>query len=340
MKTLKTTYEETFNKPLHDYIIYEKKRSFPIRLLFVTLIVVAIWSAYFMDLLIHIDFDFWNEVEITLGVASILVIGITLLSLKFRKREKVLVTKDALLHKRNRKVSVIVYDDLVTVTKPEHDALVLETKGLKRRIQLKGYPKNIETLDKLFKARGFLQGDAFNHEIHFTNDRVDIEAVVEELDVNTEYIISRFKSKYRYLNIDYIDELSFYNVQVEKMQLTDKKHATLFTTHLDVKQNHPENTKFKAQKTDAAMITFTNIDALEIKPSNQAAKKVKQTIPSLRNILKNAIIFDTNIQKKNGHYKIILTVEQAVSEYHVIFVFDEVVTGWNALEEDAWFVNK
>jgi len=338
MKTLKQSYEETLKKPLLDYILYEKKRTFPLRLLFAGGLIVFLWVSFYLDLLVDIDIAYeWLHV---LGLSSVLITLFTLITLKFRKKESILVTKDALLLKRNRKVSILLYEELVAVTKPEHDALVIETKSLKKRIQLKGYPKNIETLDKLFKARGFLQGDAFNHEIHFTNDRIDVETVVEELDESTEYILERFKAKYRYLNIDYLDELSFYNVQVNRMQLTDKKHITLFTTHLDVKQNHPENTKFKAQKTDEAMITFTHMTDLEIKPSNQAAKAVKQTIPALRNILKNAVIFDTNIQKKSGYYIFIMTIEQAVSEYHVTFKFEEVVTGWNALEEDAWFVNK
>ncbi|MFU8786232.1 MAG: hypothetical protein ACNA7U_03215, partial [Candidatus Izemoplasmataceae bacterium] len=160
------------------------------------------------------------------------------------------------------------------------------------------------------------------------------------MNQDTSHLFEKYINKYNFLTPGFFEEIIFYNNQISRIQLTEAKHVVFYLSHLDIKPNHPENTKFKAQKTDEAIVIFENVqdvEVLNISGENDRETILGINIQTLRDTTKNAIIFEAETKEHEAGLHIEFIMSHGVKKQRVRFAFTEVIVGWNKLVENSWF---
>ncbi len=342
MSKIKVTYFDLFKEPLENYKIIRplKKVNGQAYALLILFFIVTIWFLI----------GFFNIVtlpeEYTLDIVPYIIAGLVLLLgpiiyIVFYSRKILVFTERALFKQIHlSKYSVIPFDKVEKVATDHEKQLLMVTKDDKMKILLKHYSDELNPLMELLKYRGFFKGDPQPYEIVFEDDKVVIREVEEEMDEDTTMLFEKYIQKYAYLTPGFTDDIIFYNTQADRVQLTEGKHIIFYLTHIDVKPTHPENTHFKAQKSDDAIVIFENISDIKVKligEEGEGTKLVGDTIQSLRETSKKAIIFDATIREEDDYYRIEFTMSQEVKKHRVSFLYTQVIVGWNKLVEDSWF---
>ncbi len=340
MINLKEVYQTETGIKVNDYYIYNRRKNYPILFplsLVLMLVIIVFYTLSILDLLdiVHIvnqpvDWFVYESI-------ALLVLLFTVYQWRRLRVERLLVTKTGLAYNKGKKVIATAFESIKNVNQFDGYGLMIETTTLPIHIDYRHYPDALKSIEKLFAAQGHFNETPYAHDFHFSNDMIVVEEILTQMDPKTEFLLDTYRNKYRYINVGYIEDLLFYNVQIERMSVTNKTHASIYLSHIDVKANHPENTKFKAQKTDKAMLCFQDVTELKITGVGDNAKTTPNTLASLRSILKNAVLFETTFKERNNKLHAKMALQQDIHNYLVQFTYSAVITGWNALEEDAWF---
>ncbi|MFP4286628.1 MAG: hypothetical protein ACLFRI_02920 [Candidatus Izemoplasmataceae bacterium] len=339
MKQVEALYFSIFKKPLAHYKHFKVIKPINKQAYILLGLFVLILTVFILELFNVLE---TNSVPIAfMIVVTLLCLFLPIYYIIYYKRQNVYFTDKAMIKQTLKNQYIAMPFDKVKRVLTDHEKrLMLFTNEDKMTIKFNLYEEDIKTILTLFKYKGFFKDAIVDYEISFENNRVNITELEEIMDEDTSHLYEKYINKYNFLTPGFFDEIIFYNNQISRIQLTEAKHVVFYLSHVDVKPNHPENTKFKAQKSDEAIVIFENVADVEILNIGEGEEKdslLGINIQTLRETTKNAIIFEADVKAHDHGQHIEFIMSHGVKKQRVRFVFTEVIVGWNKLVNDSWF---
>jgi hypothetical protein len=339
MKQVEAIYFNLFKKPLAHYKQFKvikpiNKQAYVLIFLFVLVLTVFVLEMIGVLETSSVTIPF-------LGVVSVICLVAPVYYIFYFKRQHIYFTDKALIKQtiRNQYIA-IPYDKIKRVLTDHEKRVMLFSNEDKLTIKFNLYEEDIKAILTLLKFKGFFKDPLVDYDISFENNRVNINEIEEIMDEDTSHLYEKYINKYNYLTPGFFEEIIFYNNQISRIQLTEAKHVVFYLSHVDVKPNHPENTKFKAQKSDDAIVVFENVADVEILNIGEGDEKdslLGINIQTLRETTRNAIIFEAEVKPHDIGQHIEFIMSHGVKKQRVRFAFTEVIIGWNKLVSDSWF---
>ena len=341
MKKINAMYQKYFDQSLlnHKLIKPSNKVSKQAYMLLIVFVVVTVWFMISLFNLFALPSDYQLELIPYLIALVVLLIG-PLVYIAFFSRKNIIITEKAVFKQVHlSKYKIVPFEKITKVATDHENKLVMITDEDKVKVMLKQYRDELKPILDVLRFRGFFKEDPKAFEVVFENGNVIVREVVEMMTKDTSMLFEKYISKYTFLTPGFIDDIIFYNTQIDRIQLTLGKHVVFYLTHVDVKPTHPENTHFKAQKSDDAIVIFEDIDNIKITLLDAEGdnKTVTSSIQSLRDTTKKAVIFDATLRDRKGLKMIDFTMSQEVKRHRVSFSYSQVIVGWNKLVENSWF---
>ena len=339
LKHLEVLYYEMFKEPLKNYRIFKPRKKTNPQAYVLIFIFVLVLTMYLLEF-----FEVLNTSYVPLRF--LIVVGglcfiLPILYIMFSRKHTVIFTEKGLFkHVRGARFDGIPFNAIKKVLTDHENHLALVSDSAEISFKYKDYDETLMKVNTVLKFRGFFNDKPVDYEITFTENDIVVEEIVEVMDDETSQLFERFINKYQYLTPGFVEDIIFYNIQTDHIQLTEGKHVIFFLTHLDVKPTHPENTHFKAQKTDDAIIIFENVADVQIHNIDESGGKPKllgTNIQTLRDTTKKAVIFDAAVDSHEIGWKIVFTMSHGVKKQRVRFAFTQIIVGWNKLVQDSWF---
>lgn len=327
MATIIERYEQLYQCKLHDSLVLDKRYQFPKSLMVLWGVVVVLWAVFFFhDYFVGIG---WLLISLVLALFAISWSAIWLYRLK---HTSLLIAREGVALLEGLKFRAIPYRDIQHVRFNDNKELVLESKTKSIRLVLDEFAPTLQGLLKILKARGFLDHEAYEHDIFFHDDDIVVEPVIESKD--EDYLKLREVLKdYRYLHKVDLEDLKLQAIHIEKFKMLQKQHAAFFLHHLEVLGSHPLNYRFKTQNTDAAVLVFEHFRLLEI----LSEESLKPTLKAFRELIVNAQLKQCLISLKDTEKMAQWVFIKDHQSYTVRFSFDEVFQAFNAFASDPWF---
>lgn len=339
MKQVEAIYFNLFKKPLAHYKHFKVIKPINKQAYILILLFLLVLTVFVLEILNVIE---TSSVTIPfMAVVTVLCLILPIYYIIYYKRQNLYVTDKAIIKQtlKNQYIG-IAYDKIKRVLTDHEKRLMLFSNEQKMTIKFNLYEEDIKAILTLLKYKGFFKDPIVDYDISFENNRVNITEVEEIMDEDTSHLYEKYINKYDYLTPGFFDEIIFYNNQISRIQLTEAKHVVFYLSHVDVKPNHPENTKFKAQKSDDAIVIFENASDVEILNIGEGDEKdsiLGINIQTLRETTRNAIIFEATVTPHDIGQHIEFIMSHGVKKQRVRFAFTEVIVGWNKLVSDSWF---
>ncbi len=327
MRAIIERYEQLYQCTLHDSLVLDKRYQFPKSLMVLWMVVVLLWGVFlFHDYFVGVV---WFILSLVLALCALTWSVVRIYRLK---HTSLLIAREGVALLEGLRFRAIPYQDLQHVRLTDDQTLILESKTKTIRLVLDSFPPALYGLLKVLKARGFLDHEAYEHDIFFHDDEVVVEPVIESKDEAYLKLREAFKG-YRYLHEGDLEDLKLQALKIEKFKLIQKQHAAFYLTHLEVLGSHPLNYRFKTQNTDEAVVVFEHFKLLEI----LSETPLKTTLKTFRELIVNAQLKQCIISLKETDKTAQWVFTKDRQSYTVRFSFDEVFTAFNAFASDPWY---
>ncbi len=340
MKKVEMVYFEYFNEPLEDYKVFQEhakisKQAYTLIGIFILL------SVYFaLELFSVVDTNAFDLMFYL--VATVLTLVIPLIYILAQKRRYIVFADRALIKCSGlKKAFMMPFESIKQVQTDHEDTLVLVANNKKKMtLIMSEYEAPFDKLRDVLNFMGFFGTEAKSFTIDFTDNDIIVEEEKAVMDEDTSQLFEKFIKKYKFLTPGFLEDLIFYNIQIDKVSLTQAKHIIFHLSHLDVKPNHPENPSFKAQKTDEAMVIFENVSELSVHSLNDKGRKdelIGTDVQAVRDTAKGSIIFEASFDPDKDDKLIEFIMSHTAQKQLVRFRFSEIIAGWNGFTGDSWF---
>ena len=346
MKDAKTLYYNKLNEPLKKYKTFTNtSKTNPQAFILLGLFVLAT-IVYALELFQVLTTSIFTP-SFYAVITFVALIG-PLIYVWRKKQDIIIFAEHAMMSKKaGKKWQIVPFETIKKVlTDHENTIVLIGEDDTRMEFDTTLFDNDFKVLQDVLNYRGFYKDGPQNYELHFDNNTVSVEVIEEAMDEDTSHLFEKFIKKYTYLTPGFLEDLIFYNIQIERIQLTEGKHLVFHLSHLDVKPTHPENTSFKAQKTDEAMIIFENVAQVSIHTQDKTEKDqpeltentlLGETIQMLRETTKNAVIFEADSEVKQGESTIVFVMSHASKKQRVRFSFTQIIAGWNTFKALSWF---
>jgi hypothetical protein len=339
MKVIEAKYFELFKRPLSTYKQFKVIKRINPQAYVLLLLFVLVLSLFIVEL-----FNVIDKAIVTIPfliVVTVLCLVGPIIYIFYYKRQNVVFTEKAIFKQTYKNDWVGIPFSKVQRMLTDHEKrLVLISDDKKIALKFSLYESDLKEVLTILKYRGFFNEKPLDYEVIFENNKIRVEELIGVMNQDTSHLFEKYINKYNFLTPGFFEEIIFYNNQISRIQLTEAKHVVFYLSHLDIKPNHPENTKFKAQKTDEAIVIFENVqdvEVLNISGENDRETILGINIQTLRDTTKNAIIFEAETKEHEVGLHIEFIMSHGVKKQRVRFAFTEVIVGWNKLVENSWF---
>ncbi len=340
MKRLMKRYEKKTGKPLKSYIILRKttpvnKQAYGLLGLFV----VAV-ALYILEWLGAIG-PFSVPLEL-MGIIMLFMFVAPLLYIHHKTTYKLLITHDAIAKQSFfRRFKLIFIKSVRKVRLTKRNTLVLQGEGFKWKISTNAYPQAVQTLKTIFEYEGLFKGKRRPYAVHIEGGTIEVEQKAIELPPSTQRHLERLEDEYTYAHSGNIESIILYNAQIEKVKPLGDYDIRFTLDHIDIKPSNPFNTHFQAMKTSEASVVFEGVSHVEIfdlgKSRNSEVELLGTTLERLKKVQKGGLITDSAFKTLADSKSVDLVLMQGTKKQRVRFVFKALITGFDSLEERAWF---
>ncbi len=339
MKKADLAYYERFKEPLKHFLVFVPRT----RINFQAYVLLALFGLAS----IVFGLEMANVLSTTIfsvpfyAVTTMVTLVPPIVYIRAVNRRRVVVSDKALIVNPGLgKAKVFAYEDTrnVDLTDDEASLVVSDTHNRTMSVTFDDFDGALRKLIDLYRYMGFFREEAVPFTVTFTDDDILLEQKSQEMDEDTSQLFEKFIKKYRYLTPGFLEDIIFFNVEIAKVQLTEAKHIVFYLSHIDVKPNHPENTSFKAHKTDSAVAIFENfsdIKVYELDDKGHKGNLVGESSHDIRQTGKSATIFEGSYDKDNDLLE--LVVSRGTQKQLITMRFSQVIVGWNNLVAPSWF---
>ncbi len=334
IEELRAFLKRKFDYQLDQFAVfqteYEPSKLVPIGL--GAFAVVAVF--YLLDLIFG-----WGIM--TFVLFAILFVVLVLMPLAFRKTSKydaIFVTPEYLIQSIGKNEFVAVNYDDIKDFKVTADGVIIKGKRHTIKLGLSLTREEVDSIIDILEAKGKTFDPEKEYmirpvEIRIVNNEiklVDIE-VVNELD----RVYEKYQEDYLMLTPGYLDQIIFTNTNVEDVCI-DPEHNNfgLKVDAFEVKDGHPENTKFESIIAQDGILVFHKfvIEQLILQNThdkNEADQELKHDPKELEKHLKNAVITQWRTQQD----KLDIHFATGVHILKAQVAFKDVLVGWNKTKE-------
>lgn len=345
MNQLFKLYMKTTHRPLSAYIVYPKKGKISkkayglIGLFFIALV----WFVLSLPVFEVVD-PYFMTLEI-LGYTAIVTVLLPLIYINFKTTGKVVVTTDAFATQNMfRRYKLYMYKDVLKVKQTRKNHLKVKTRNGRVVIRFPDYDTQLEAIKTIFNYMGFFSEKKRPHKVFVENNRISVQELTPSIDPQSQTLLERFEDDYYHVTVDTLESVLLYNVQINRIRIVDKRHLLLELSHMDIKLNHPTNTKRTAMKTDEAILLMQDVTHIELfnihKDKSKDVELVGTTLSDLKKIVNRSEIQEATFKIQSEATTASLELTQGVRHQRARFTFTTAIHGFNELKEPSWFEKK
>ncbi len=333
-------YHNIKGRPMKAHRLYKKVDKIHKKVYFMFFVFILLAVYYLLELLDVATTDIFRIEYI--GIAALILVLIPLYHMHIKTTHKVLLTHDAIAYQAAfRQYKLMLIEDIQKAKITKKDTMKLKTKKHTFKIKLPKYDENLHVLKDIMNCEGHFKASKKPYKLFFEADGVKIQELTPKIDPETSRLIQAYHDEYKHVTPGFIDDFLLYKSTIEKVKFLQDRHMVFYLSHLDLKPDFPENTHFEAMKTDDAMLLFKDISHVEIFSLNQSKSSDVQLLGTSMNDLKKisskTIIMETNFKALEEAYSCDMILMHGAKKTRAKFVFKDVITGFNKLEEVAWF---
>ena len=334
---------KTTHRPLSQYIVYPKKGKIAKKAyMLIGLFIMVL--AYYVLSLFNIIPPYFMTADIV-GYIAIVTLLFPLLYINAKTTGKVVVTTDAFATQNVfRRFKLYLYKDVQKVKQTRKNHLKIKTRNGRTIIKFPDYDTQLEGLKTIFNHMGFFGERKRPHKVFVENNRISVQELTPTIDPQSQTLLERFEDDYYHVTVDELDSILLYNVQINRIRIVDKRHLLLELSHMDIKLNHPANTKRTAMKTDEAMLLLQDVTHIELftihKDKTKDVELVGTTLGDLKKIANRSEIQEATFKPQKEATTASLEITQGVRRQRARFTFTTAIHGFNELKEPSWFEKK
>ncbi len=274
---------------------------------------------------------------VVIGVFVVLVILLLVLK-KGNKFQAIVVTTKYLIERKGKDEFVaIAFDDISSydITK---DGIHIGAKGKEVLLGLNMFREELDSIVDILEAKG----KTFEPEKEFMIRPIEIRIEnniihLDEVEHRTalDDLFDRFSDQYMMLTPGFVDLIIFRNANVlESKVLNDSNSLVMKLDRFEVKEGHPENTKFDSIIAQDCIVVFQQVSISHMILQNlhddsEKDKVCDNTLDCATQYLDNAVISDWKINKN----KVDFVLATGVHTLKMSFSFKDVIVGWNKTKE-------
>ena len=169
-------------------------------------------------------------------------------------------------------------------------------------------------------------------EIHITDNKITLVELKTKTDFDSLY--EKCAPDYKMFTPGYVEEINFRNVNVSKPKILDDTNVLLKLDQFEVKDGHPENTKFDSIMGIDGVIVFHNVKVRQLILQDRHDEKIQDEVLAnevevMIEYLKNATISEW----KTGKNKIDFIFATGVHILKATLAYEHIIVGWNISKE-------
>jgi hypothetical protein len=267
-------------------------------------------------------------------IAFILFVVLPFGANKENKYDTIIVTPKYLIQRQSRTLfSAIEFDQISSFAMTQGGIII---KGQNQTIALRMTMKRdeMDAVLKILEAKG----KTFDPEKEYLVRPVDIiihDNTITLVDVHTENAFDRlyqqFTAKYKMLTPGFLDSIIFRNSNVTLFKQETEDSLSLGFDRLEIKEGHPENTKFESIFAQDCILIFHNPKLTRALLKNlhdkeEANKDLVKSIDEITNNIQSAVVNEWKLNPKS----ISFILSAGVHTMTLGIGFDDVIVGWNS----------
>ena len=166
-------------------------------------------------------------------------------------------------------------------------------------------------------------------EIHIKDNKIELVEIEHRSAIDDIYEL--FSDKYLMLTPGFIDHIIFRNSNVTGVEvLDDNKSMGIYLDRFEVKEGHPENTKFESiDAMDCVMIfhdvVIQNMLLQNLHNPDEPDKQCERALDVVPEYLENAVITEWKVTDKKADF----VFATGVQVLKMSFKYGGVMLGWN-----------
>ncbi len=332
IERLQNLLTEKFSYTLKDYALFELKKEaggFKKITLLLFLVLVVLFGLDFSEI-------FENFVSLwVLILGFVVLVLLPLMMSKSSAYEAVIVTPKYLIQATSRTEFNVVEFDKVNRFKLGNDGILVQDSNASILLGLHLSRNEIDPIIDILEAKG----KTFNPEKEYMVRPIEIQIInnkIQLIDIEvkseTDMIYEKFVDDFESLTPGYLDSILFHNSAVEHVEIFDKNIAFYFSS-FDVKEGHPENTKFNKIVALDCVVVFANTTVKRAVLKHMNSDEPDETLEArpgvCKQYLENAVVSDWKVVGKGIEF----TYASGVHVVNMVLAFDEVIIGWNETKE-------
>lgn len=251
---------------------------------------------------------------------------------KGNRFQMLMITPDALIQRNSKKNIVLIpYEKIKKCKVDEKRNVILESGHLTIILEPKRIGSDLSIIIDILEA----YGKTFDKNRDFLIRPVIIEILNGEVTIvdqkveetETERLVGKYSKMYPMLTPGFLDLIIIDNSVVERAIKVDN-NLVLKINVIEIKEGHPENTKFESQVAEDCIIIFEAVDIEKIirkdAENKEESKEISITLGTLVKKLSKSVI--SNWHLEDGVISMQFSI--GVSILHVTMGYKEVVVGW------------
>ena len=294
----------------------------------------AIFLWYIIDLIANI-----GMVNLFYVFAALILFVFTpYLTKKTNKYETVIVTPEFLIQRKSRtEFSAVRFDDITSFKLLGH-GIVIDDKHDQVVLGLSLERDDLDPIIGILEAKG----KTFDRNKDFMIRPVEIEIADNKITLIDIEQVSELDNLYQQITDDYmmltpgfIDTIVFRNASISGCcTKTDKENIAIEFDQFEVKEGHPENTKFDSIMALDCIVVFHKAEIKKAVLRNrhdqsEKPKNLPKEMMTLKEYLPSAIV-TTKRLRKNGISFVIAT---GLNTLELSIDYKDVIIGWNKTKE-------
>lgn len=238
---------------------------------------------------------------------------------------QIFICKEGLGIHSKRQFKTVPYKDILAVELFE-EKIKLTSKSQTLWIPFKGFDESaVDGLKSILRAEGF-GGEPYPYALFFNDQKIILEAKEDPFLVQ---VFDKFKEKFRYFHPG-LDHLEIAQRFLTRFQHLSDQSGVFHLKSVKVLKSHPLNAPMQDQKTDAAVLIFTDFKLTSLTHNGRTLKSPYKT---LRKLLHRSKI----VKGQASIHRMEIDFMSEKLLYKITFTYGKVYAAWNAFEKDAWY---
>lgn len=333
LEKLQEFMSSKLNYEVTDYAVYEteykKSTIIPIMLSLFGLVFIF----YIVDLAAGLGI-------LNFVIMVFLFVVLVLAPLALRKDNKyqaLFVTPEYLIQRNSRSEFVAInFDDIKSFVLLETGITIKDDKNT-IVLGLNLHKEELEPIIDILEAKGKTFDSEKDYmirpiEIQIKNNKITLVDLKTKTDLDDLY--EKCSGDYKAFTPGFVEEIIFRNVNVSHPKILDETNLSLKLDQFEVKDGHPENTKFESIIAVDGGMVFHNVKVRQLILQNRHEDTVKDEvlendIDVMIEYLQNATITEWKL----GKNKIDFFFATGVYVLKVTLAYENIIIGWNKIKE-------